>query len=102
MDESPCLTNLFGRDGLKLSEMDSQINISCLKLFMSGNLPQLCQNNQNVVLPLGTTIKGIGILYGFWEDTSIQTILWDKTGVRYEGKNGVKGIRTFSEDVISG
>lgn len=101
VDESPCLTYLFCHVGLKLSEMESQINISWLKLLMSGNLPQVCHNNQNVVLLLGTTIKGIGFLYEFWEDTSIQTIIWDKTGVRYEGKNGIKGIRTFREDVIS-
>lgn len=55
-----------------------------------------------MVLPFGTTIKGIGFLYEFWEDTNIQTIAWGKTGVRYEEKNGIKGIRTFSEDVIAG
>lgn len=88
VDESPCLTYLFCHDGLKLSEMESQINISWLKLLMSGNLPQVCQNNQNVVLPLGTTIKGIGFLYEFWEDTAFRLLYGTKLVLGMREKMG--------------
>lgn len=46
-----------------------------------------------MAFPLDTTVKGIGFVYEFWEDTNIWTIVWGKTG----RKGPDIGMRAFTE-----